>query len=734
MFLPGTKMHLVTLCISAFEILMLVIQVIYFLERPSDKRRLWYLILLILLIVYNVCSGLFPDPDIPIPLQLQIIVAYAVGFTMSMYVVYYFYKVFELGHLKFFVTYGIVLFLLVPFLLLFVIPYLITGDSKLSSKLTVVIPFFYGLSFIYCTSRALLTKFREAKHQRKTVRDPLYEHAVVAYVSMLCWAALPVIVFMGDYQVVEHSVTNAGFMLMTVNYVRSAIAGSREEYAALQKSEKRLMELNSNLQEKVKERTKSLEKVHEEQTNTFINLAHETKTPLTLINNYLQEYINRKGDSEELRIVKANIQRLTTDMVNFFDVERINKGFNIYDHSKQSDFADLLHTRLELFKPIAQSKGIVLTTTIGRPAIIKANPTAIDRIINNLLENAIRYTPHGGTIVVTLAREGELLKFSVSDSGPGIAEKYHNAVFEPYFQLSDKQKSTEGMGMGLAIVKKVVQDLDGKIELLSQEGSGTTIVIILSSTDSTSADVRTVVTSSEIAIVNHILEPRDRIADESRPFVFIIEDNKAMLAYLVKKLAERYNVLVAANGNEALHKLKSIRQLDLIISDIMMERLDGIELCKILSSHPKVGHVPVIFLSAKCSAKDKSAGFRAGAIDFIEKPFKVDLLMNRIDTLLSFSNRQRMAIVKRDLNAAFPNEQTTKDNQAAFHVNCKSYRLSPRELEIAELVRKGYPYKKIAEELFISIKTVNVHMKNIFEKCNVNTKGELVSKLIEKWS
>src|SRR5687768_8932154 len=138
MFFAGTKMHLVTFGIVAFELVMLVIQVIYFLQRPDDKRRLWYLILLVFLILYNVCSGLFPDPQFSIPITIQTIIAYLVGFSMSMYVIYYFYKVFELTHLKFFVTYGILLFLVVPFIFLFIVPYLLTGDSKLSSKLTVV--------------------------------------------------------------------------------------------------------------------------------------------------------------------------------------------------------------------------------------------------------------------------------------------------------------------------------------------------------------------------------------------------------------------------------------------------------------------------------------------------------------------------------------------------------------------------------------------------------------------
>ncbi|HYF69959.1 MAG TPA: ATP-binding protein [Ohtaekwangia sp.] len=731
MFLPGTKMHLVTFCIAAFEVMMLIIQVIYLLERPSDKRRLWYFFLLVLLILYNVCSGLFPDPNVPIPLQVQIIIAYAVGFTMSMYVVYYFYKVFELDHLKFFVTKGLLLFLLAPFLLLFVVPYLVTGDSKMSSKLTVVIPFIYGLSFIYCTSRALLTKFREAKKSGKALRDPLYEHAIVAYISMLCWAALPVIVFMGDYQVIEHSVTNAGFMLMTIIYVRSAIERARSEYQSLLKSQARLTDLNNNLQQKVEERTKSLEEAHERQTNTFINLAHETKTPLTLMSNYLAEHICQKGESKELKIMRANLHRITTDVTNFFDMSRLTMGFNIYDHSMLSDFSELLEWKIPLFKVLADKKGITLSSTIQKHVMTKANPSAIDRIINNLLENAVRYTPRGETVVITLARDEKLLRFSVSDSGPGIPEKYHQQVFEPYFQLADKKKPTEGMGMGLAIVKKIVDDLEGSIKLLSEKGSGTTIEVSLQLTQATHTEGQKILNSSELAITSDVEEPTDHVSNEDRPFIMIVEDNKAMLAYLAKKLSDRYNVIVAANGNEALKRLKSIRQLDLVISDVMMQPLDGIELCKIMSADSKFNHIPMIFLSAKSSPKDKSVGLRAGAVDFLEKPFRVDLLLTRVEALLSFSNRQRMAIVKRELTSIQSCETAGPDNQSAFHVNCKAYGLSARELEIVELAKKGHAYKRIADELFISVKTVNVHMKNIFDKCGVKSRNELISKLTE---
>src|SRR5688572_10610317 len=204
MYFMNTQMHMVTFLITVFELVMLVFQGIYFLQRPSDKSRLQFLLLLVCLIAYNICSGLFPDERWLLPITLQTIIAYFVGFAMSMYVVYYFYKVFDLKHLKFFATYGLVFFLLLPFVFLFVVPYLLTGNSRLSAQLTVIVPFCYGLGFVYSTARALKLKFRNAKKEGKLVDEPLYEHAIAAYISMVCWASLPVIVFFGDYQVLEH--------------------------------------------------------------------------------------------------------------------------------------------------------------------------------------------------------------------------------------------------------------------------------------------------------------------------------------------------------------------------------------------------------------------------------------------------------------------------------------------------------------------------------------------------
>lgn len=220
---------MVTFSITAFEMVMLFFQVIYFLQRTTDKKRLLYLVLLVFLILYNLCSGLLPDQRFILPIMLQNVIAHLVGFAMSMFFVYYFYKGFELKSLRFFASYGLLIFLLLPFLLLFVIPYYITGNLGLSRQLTVVIPFLYGIAFIYATGRSLIVKFKES-HLTRNGNEYPREMIVAAFIALLCWGTLPVIVFFGDFQVVEHSVTNSGFLIMTIIYIRTSIRQSRMEY------------------------------------------------------------------------------------------------------------------------------------------------------------------------------------------------------------------------------------------------------------------------------------------------------------------------------------------------------------------------------------------------------------------------------------------------------------------------------------------------------------------------
>ena len=733
MYFLNTEMHMVTFAITVVELVMLVLQIIHFLQRPSDNKRLQYLILLILLIVHNIVAGLFPDKNIPIPVGTQTIAAYFVGFLMSIYAVYYFYKVFELHSLKFYATYGALLFLLLPFLALFVVPYLLTGNTFLSSRMAVIIPFFYGLGYIYQTARSFIQKFRVQRKEGKEVDKTLYHNAIAAYVFAVCWASLPLVVFFGNFQVLAHSVTNAGFLVMTVVYVRSNIIQSRQEYEKLLRSEHELKQMNRVLKKKVKRRTEKLEATLESRRTTMINLAHETKTPLTLINNYLSEHIDKHGETQEIKVIRNNMKRLTNDIVNLFDVESYERGFSIYNNDQVSNFTSLLNDKVELFRLAAQKRGIGLRAHVDKQLYVRAHPGAVDRIVNNLLENAIKYSDRGSAIETGLFQDGQqFVTFYVSDSGRGIPEDQREKVFEPYYKLSVGGKNSDGMGMGLSIVKRIIADLNGSIELTSEVDRGTEIRISLPRENDPTEVVQEGVSSSDIDFAyNQILLEEN--LDGDKPFVILVEDNIEMLNFLQSKLKAKYNIAVARNGKEAIERLNSLSSVDLIISDIMMDEMDGYELCKEISTFERYAHIPFVFLSAKGTSEDRLAGLNLGAVTYIQKPFEIDELVARVDSILSNLKRHREAFVNKAYKATMSDlhnlDQAVTGKRCDFTDNCKKHHLTFREVEIVKLLINGSPYKVISADLSISEKTVSKHVSNIFSKVGVNSKIELISRL-----
>jgi DNA-binding NarL/FixJ family response regulator len=220
--------------------------------------------------------------------------------------------------------------------------------------------------------------------------------------------------------------------------------------------------------------------------------------------------------------------------------------------------------------------------------------------------------------------------------------------------------------------------------------------------------------------------------DENKSTVMIVEDNIPLLNYMAEKLQEKYNIHFALNGWEALEKLKTIKHLDLLVSDVMMDRGNGFELYQDISSQSKFNHIPVIFLTAKATMEDKMQGLEMGAIDYIFKPFLISELTGKIDSVLKNLSQQRKALINHAYNSLFNDRYEPKEistNLNKFEDNCNKFRITNREKEIIKLIKIGQTYKEIGDNLCISDKTVAKHVQNIFEKVNVTNKLELLDKL-----
>ena len=719
----NTDMHAVTFVITVFELVMLFFAIIWLLSRPGDVRRRRYVVLLTLLIFYNIFSGLFPDEKLPIPVALQLVLAYLGGFSVSMYFVYYIYKTFELESLKTISIYGTIGFLFLPFILFFVLPYMITGNAELSRQLVVILPFGFSVVYLYALTKALWERY-------STLTNRIEKEAIIGvFISVLLWATLPVIVFFNGSQVIENGTTNTGFMIMSVLYIRSTIFRSREDYQNLLQSQEQLKRSNEILQEKVEERTRELNVANEKRLNSFINLMHETKTPLTLINNCLDELIIKIGNSEEADMAKTSLKKLNQNMRNFFDLNKLERGIHIYDHSLVSDVSEIIQKVVPLFQIWANSKHIEITNEIENGILVRADPEALNRIIDNLLENAIKYSEQGGQIFLRLQQAGDHVTFKVKDKGPGISREYHEKIFEPYFQIDHKKKNVQGMGMGLAMVKRTVDSLGGKIQVFSDLGEGTEVVVEI---PVYIIDIDQPVEISSSSLYQKVRQPEfevaDKVVSDSRYNILIIEDQLDFLYLLHKNLCKNYNVYVAKNGSEALHKLEEMPDIpDLIVSDIMMDEMDGFAFVQSMRKQRRFQHIPIIFTTAISEEEKRLEGLKLGAVDFIVKPFSIDELELKIESILEIHEQQKMALVEQASKSIRKNKNGYSGLfDGSFLERCKSYRLTDREIEIVQCRIEKLTYKEIADKLFISEKTVSNHLSKISEKIGTIDRNEIL--------
>ena len=733
MMVFGTQMHIVTFIFVCIEIVIFFYLIIFRLARPDDKTVSLNIALIFLLLIYNVTGGLLPDPKLPGSFFVQVVIAYATGFIAPCYFPYYVFKAFDLQRLKFQAYKGVFLFLLSPYLL-FVAVFALTDNLQLAQYL-LVLPAVYATWLVI-----LLFKAIRYKHNNDFSNIESKQELIVLLLSIAPWISLPIISFLNISQAIEASVTNVGFLLLFSLQVKQNIKQIRIDHEKLIESESTLRAWNSNLQEEVNKRTAELEKVHQIRSTNFINLVHETKTPLTLIQNYLDEYISKNGSDKDLEIVKGGVDKLTADVINLFDIERFSKGIDVYRHNKVSDFSEILKSSLPLFEYYCNKQNIKFITSVEENIFIKADPNSINRIANNIIENAIKFSEEGGEIKISLSQKDEKIIFSVQDEGIGISTSLQKKIFEPYYQIGNKNTSLQGMGLGLPIVKKVVDSLAGEIVVESNPSQvpGTKVLVLLTKHDLKAEDMP-VQNAKEASNPNY--QFADYAVEDSahlpeRRSIFLVEDNKAMLQFLCNKFRGKYNVYYASNGADALKKLHELPFIpDLILSDIMMDKMDGFAFAQVISEQANYDHIPIIFLTAKSTPTDRLKGLKLGAIDFVSKPFSFEELNQKIETILLNISKQQTAIINssilnlktlKNLN----NENPTVIYDSKFDQNIKLLNLTNREIDIAKLIVKGKTYREIATELFISEKTVTKHIQNMFEKADVSNKVGFINKLM----
>lgn len=363
----------------------------------------------------------------------------------------------------------------------------------------------------------------------------------------------------------------------------------------------------------------------------FTNIIHEIKTPLTLIKTPLQHIMARQGSnediSEDLSLINDNanyMDRLVKEMLDFVRVEQ--NGYNL--NLRTIDIVGKTASLVTRFQELARSKNIDVSfdSSEGR-MVVDADDSALTKILNNLLDNAVKYAQT--YIKVTLTSDAGQALVSIANDGPEIPRNRRSDIFKPFVQFSnEKAPYSQSFGVGLPFARSLARLHGGNLVL--SPGTETQFVLSL-----------------PLAKVQELVEipsPEDPETDDERPLILVVEDNADLQGYLRRKLLQNYRVVVSSSAERAL-EIVAQSDVDLIVSDIALEGMSGIELCRKINSDFEHSHIVVVMLSALSNPSIKIEALENGAALYIEKPFDLDYLLSSVSVLLERRKTLRNAFL-----------------------------------------------------------------------------------------
>jgi len=377
------------------------------------------------------------------------------------------------------------------------------------------------------------------------------------------------------------------------------------------------------------------------------NITHELLTPLTVISASVDELRDQAPKfSENYGLIQNNINRLTRLLRQILEVRKSQAG-QLKLLVSQSDLAAFVRKECDNIRPMVGSRSGELVVTCS-PDCLDAwfDKDKMDKIVYNLLSNAVKYNREGGRIMVDLHVEGGKAVLCVSDEGIGMSKDKLAHLYTRFLDGDYRRMNTGGTGIGLSLTHDLVGLHHGKIHCVSQEGKGTTFTVTIPIRRDDYAEQEIDLTADSAATdaqqVEHFATIDDaEVADSAdKEFsMLIVEDNSELLELMRRLFSLHYNVYTARNGEQALTIIHK-RELDIVVTDVMMPVMDGIALTQAVKQSPDYGQLPVVMLTAKVTDEDKNAGFRTGADAYITKPFKLADLQLRIDSIIQ--NRERI--------------------------------------------------------------------------------------------
>ncbi len=400
----------------------------------------------------------------------------------------------------------------------------------------------------------------------------------------------------------------------------------------------------------------------------FTNVAHEFRTPLTLITSHIHALLeDTRNKVENPRLLKVfnnsiKLQKLVLEIMQFRKLEKGKEPLNI-QFTKPVELIREVVSDLEL---LAQQKNIQCDVISLNPDIIfKTDADKFQRIFTNLISNAIKYNKPGGSVKAVIKFPDSQLIVEIEDNGIGIKPEYFQKVFEPFGVSSAIKKGSfpgnSSTGLGLAVTKGLVELLKGSISFESRLDAGTKFICTFPDVHDVSKEELKNDQFPDLAETSYTNESGQDFMignpeiSTMKPLILIVDDDPEILVLLKDFLQVEYNIIFAENGLEAYNKIL-ISKPDLIVSDVMMPEMDGIELCRKLRENFDTSHLPIILLASKSEIEDRIAGLKAGADSYIPKPFHPEHLKVRIEKLLELRVSIMSRFGKQDDNPALVKE------------------------------------------------------------------------------
>lgn len=473
------------------------------------------------------------------------------------------------------------------------------------------------------------------------------------------------------------------------------------------KQEKNLMQLT---REKEKE-------LYNSKIEFFTNIAHEIRTPLSLIIGPLDhlmkttEINNKYGDY--LSIIEHNYKRLYTLVNQLLDFRKVDSGVLKFAYHKYN-LKELIKKTYTVFELSVKQKNLQIDTSgIAENDEIITDEESFIKIMSNLISNAIKYAQK--TIIISAGKQNNNLLITVTDDGPGIEENEKKKIFEAFYQIRRNRNSDSqapGIGIGLHIANTVAQMMNGSITVDNRKdgmkGVCFTVSLPVVEIKETEGESNETVRDEKNFDEDTVIVTDDKMADAaedavSRKKVVIIDDNPDILNFLDKVLSSKYFIITAGSGEEGLALLESNKP-DIVVSDIMMEGIDGFEVCKRIKQNLNISHIPVILLTAKTDTESKVEGLEAGADAYIEKPFAASYLIAQIDNLLKKKEEYQRAFANNPLSEVHAASQNQLDEE--FIKQCT-------KIILDNLDNTDFSINLLAQELNMSRTSVFTKIKGI---------------------